>query len=163
MVRIEDKLGEIVKGTIKIEIEDKQTPDEMIEFELKPTEGDKSDIFYNYKKLSELSSRYEEAVKRNTLTPEFIEIHDKKSRELMEYQNIVAKRMLERSYPAFVKEQISSILVMYGNEILIELYMFWGLVNKKAYEALKKKQEEELKKLSGDVATPGTNPPKNEH
>lgn len=152
-MRIEDKLSAIVKGIVKIEIEDKDNKEECIEFELKPVEGDKADIFFNYKKTQEASQRYEEVVKKGNCTDEFIDKHDIRSKILMDAQNDIMKSILVRSYPAFDVKQVDSIIMSYGNEILIELYMFWGLINKQAYEALKKKQQEEIKKLGGEEKT----------
>jgi len=152
-MRIEDKLSAIVKGFVKISIDDKDVKGDMIDFELKPVEGDKADIFFNYKKTQEASQRYEEVVKKGNCTDEFIDKHDLRSKMLMDAQNDIMKKILTRSYPAFNKEHIESIIMSYGNEILIELYMFWGLINKDAYEALKKKQQEEIKKLGGEEQT----------
>ncbi len=161
MVRIQDKLSEIVKGVFRVEVEDKNNPDEKIEFELKPTEGDKSDIFFNYKKMQESTSRFEEMSKKGTVTEEQIKLHNKMSRELIDSQDKVIRDILTRSYPDFTIEQVNGIMLLYSNEILMELYMFWGLINKQAVDAIRKKQMEEIKKLSGEGENPEKKPLKN--
>ncbi len=156
MVKIEDKHAELVEGIFKITLKDDS------EFELKPTEGQKGKLMFNYKLVQELSARYEKLLKDNKLTEDFLETHDKKSTKLHAEQNAVIKEIVKDSYPTQSAEFISAIMVRYDNELLIELYMAFGWVNKDALEALEKARLEEIKKLVGEEKTPDQKLKKNE-
>lgn len=152
MVKISDKLGEIVGGFFRIKTKDET------EFELAPTEEHKRKLLFNYKQITELAQRTEKQLDKNQLSPEKITENDTKSKELHDEQNNIIKSVIKKSYPEFQDEQISAIMLRYDSELLAEIYMAFGWIDKAAMKAMEKKRDEEIKKLSGEAETPEKKP-----
>ena len=112
MVKISDRMGELVGGLFRIKTKDDT------EFELKPNEGHKRELLYNYKKVQEQAQRYEEASKNNKITNEFLEQHDDRSKKLHAEQNEIMKSILKTSYPDFKDEEVTAVMMRYDTELL---------------------------------------------
>ena len=157
MVQIRDRMGELVKGIFRIKTKDET------EFELRPKEGIKSRLLFNYKIMQETNQRYGELVKKDKATEDYIKAYELRSKQLLDEQNDCMRDILKASYPEFTDDQISAIMVQYGDELLQEIYMAFGWIDKDVIEALKKKKLEEIKKLSGEEGQPHeTKPQENE-
>lgn len=153
-MNIKDRMSELVKGIFHIKLKDET------EFDLKPTEGQKADILMNFKKKQELDAIFNDNLKNNRLTEESIKIHNESTKKLFEEQDEILNKILTRSYDGYKPEEISAIMLRYNHELLMELYFVWEILNRESYEALKKQQQAELKKLSGEVENPEQKPQK---
>ncbi len=143
MVKIQDKLGELVGGMFRIQLEDE------MEFELKPKEKHKRELLFNYKETQELATIFNKAMDLNKgiLNDDFMRDHKARSRATLDEQNRIIKDILRESYETFSDNDIENICNKYSEELVMELYLCYGWINKKAYEALKKEQESDIKKL----------------
>ena len=141
-MKINDRLGEIVGGMFRI-----QTKDET-EFELKPIEKNKRELLFNFKETQELANMFNKAIEMNKglLPKDFIDEHQKKSREILEQQNNIVKEIIKISYPMFDNNQIDSITNKYSEELILELYFAYGWIDKSAFEEIMKQQSNTEKK-----------------
>ena len=148
MVKIEDKMSELVGGAFKIKLEDDT------EFELRPTMKHKRKLQFNYKESQEISQRYTKLEDRGKLDEKFVKEYQQKSKELLDNQNSILREIVQHSYPQFDEERMDVVIMNYEGELLLELFICFKWLDKNALEQFKKQKEEELKKLSGGGVNP---------
>ena len=162
MVNIRDRMGNLVKGIFRVEIEDNEVKDGKVEFELKPTEGHKAELLYLFKRQNERDIVFAGKAKANTLTEDDFVDRDKFNKEMFLLQTVIMKEVLKNSYNDMSPEEIVSILNKYDNALFEELCMAYGWISTEMKEAQKKAIQKELKKLSGEEEPPENKPPQNE-
>ena len=124
MVKIEDRLAELVGKFVRIETKDKT------EFALKPREEHKRKLLFNYKKDTANDLIFGNHIKKNTLTKELIEDRDEFQVKSYDDQNAIVNEIVNESYPALSKEQLEGVMQKYGTELLEEIYCFYGWIDK---------------------------------
>lgn len=148
MVKIQDKLGQIVGGLFKIKTKDDT------EFELTPTEGHKRKMLFEFKRQFDADAMFTKFVKDNKVTPERVKERDIVMQEIMAAQDELVKEVLHNSYPDFKPEQLGRIMLLYGNELYDELTVCFGWIDNEIRDKQRRAVMKELEKLSGEAETP---------
>lgn len=156
MVKIADRLGEMVGGLFKIQTKDGT------EFEISPTEGHKRKLLFEFKRQFDADASFTKLVKDNRVTLDKIKDRDTTMSDILEKQDEIIKDILHVSYPDFKPEQLSKICLKYGNELYDELTMCFGWIDKEVRDKQRAAIMKELEKLSGEAETPTQKHPSNE-
>lgn len=127
MVKIENIAKEFLGDKVIISLPPRDEYAEEWELELILEEGDKLDLI--------------DAIRRMETEPE-------KGKEILKDQDDVVRRIIERSYKdTLTEQQITSLLLNRSIEIILELSFKFGVRDRKAYDALLTKRNEEIKNL----------------
>jgi len=125
-MRIQDKLGEIVGGELKV------VTDDGVEFVLKPT-------MFHRRKIQFLQRKFVD----NSYNEDDLKTQDDQILDI-----------LRKSYPEMKESEIESVFMNYSGELLLELLFAWKLRDRDAWNIIRDKQKRELEKLkSDDVST----------
>lgn len=119
MVRIQDRMGELSSGILKIVTKDGT------EFELKPSWGSKRQLLYLWKQERDKGF----------------------SKEIHNEQGSILKQIIKESYPEYDDIEIYVILGKYDDVLLQEIYFGYGWLDREAINAIEERKRKEIERI----------------